>query len=128
MTSFNTRVEEKALRVRHLESVEKHLRNRASALIQEANDLMNERTRLRTEIQEMLEDQHIDKVKGSSLDVILTKSAPKLIVTDENQIPQKYKRVEVKLNRKAMIQDKDMGNIPGIRFVQDNVIIIKNSK
>ncbi|MBS7344287.1 MAG: siphovirus Gp157 family protein [Caryophanon sp.] len=122
------RIEETILRVKHLENVEKQLKERAQALQREAKDLESERQGLRKVIQEFMEDHNFTKIRSPNFIVDYVPGNPKLIIEDEWLVPNEYKVFTSTVNRRKLLNSKDILNIPGVAFEETKVIIIKQIK
>ena len=122
------RIEESILRVKHLENVEKHLKERAQALQREAKELESERQGLRKAIQEFMEDNNFTKMRSPNFIVDYVPGSPKLIINDEWLVPNEYKVFTSTVNRRKLLNSKDVLNIPGVDFEETKVIIIKQIK
>lgn len=126
--SIPKRIEEKILRIKHLENVEKHLKERAQALQREAKDLESERQGLRKTIQEFMEDHNFTKMRSPNFIVDYVPGKPKLVIKDEWLVPNEYKVFTSTVNRSKLLNSRDALDIPGIAFEETKVIIIKQIK
>lgn len=122
------RIEESILRIKHLENVEKHLKERAQALQHEAKELESERQGLRKTIQEFMEDNNFTKIRSPNFIVDYVPGNTKLIIKDELLVPNEYKVFTSTVNRRKLMNSKDVLNIPGVVFEETKVIIIKQIK
>lgn len=122
------RIEETILRVKHLENVEKHLKERAQALQREAKELESERQGLRKVIQSFMEDHNFTKIRSPNFIVDYVPGNPKLIIEDEWLVPNEYKVFTSTVNRRKLLNNKDTLKIPGVAFEETKVIIIKQIK
>lgn len=122
------RIEESILRIKHLENVEKHLKERAQALQREAKELESERQGLRKTIQEFMEDNNFTKIRSPNFIVDYVPGNTKLIIKDELLVPNEYKVFTSTVNRRKLMSSKDVLNIPGVAFEETKVIIIKQIK
>lgn len=122
------RIEETILRIKHLENVEKHLKERAQALQREAKEFESERQGLRKNIQEFMEANNFTKIRSPNFIVDYVPGNTKLIIKDELLVPNEYKVFTSTVNRRKLINSKDVLNIPGVDFEETKVIIIKQIK
>lgn len=122
------RIEASILRIKHLENVEKHLKERAQALQREAKELESERQDLRKSIQEFMEDNNFTKIRSPNFIVDYVPGNTKLIIKDELLVPNEYKVFTSTVNRRKLMNSKDVLNIPGVTFEETKVIIIKQIK
>ena len=122
------RIEESILRIKHLENVEKHLKERAQALQHEAKELESERQGLRKAIQEFMEDNNFTKIRSPNFIVDYVPGNTKLIIKDELLVPNEFKVFTSTVNRRKLLNSKDVLDIPGVDFEETKVIIIKQIK
>lgn len=122
------RIEETILRIKHLENVEKHLKERTQALQREAKEIESERQDLRKTIQEFMEDNNFTKIRSPNFIVDYVPGNTKLIIKDEWLIPNEYKVFTSTVNRRKLLNSKDVLNIPGVAFEETKVVIIKQIK
>ena len=126
--SIPKRIEEKILRIKHLENVEKHLKERAQALQREVKELESERQGLRKTIQEFMEDHNFTKIRSPNFIVDYVPGNPKLIIKDEWLVPNEYKVFTSTVDRRKLLNSRDILDIPGVAFEETKVIIIKQIK
>lgn len=121
-------IENKLIRIKHLEDVDKHLKERARALQHEAKALEYERQELRKDVQEFMEYNDLTKMKSPTFIVDYVPGNVRLNITDEALIPNKYKVISSTINRRKLLNDKDCFGIPGVTFEDTKVILIKHNK
>ena len=121
-------IEDKLIRIKHLENVEKHLKERAQALQRESKELESERQELRNGIQVFMDDNNLTKMKSASFIVDYVPGNVKLNIKDEWLIPNEYKVFSSTINRRKLLNAKDTLGIPGVSFEESKVIMIKQIK
>ena len=121
-------IEDKLVRIKHLENVEKHLKERAQALQRESKELESERQKLRNTIQTFMDYNDLTKMRSSSFIVDYVPGNVKLNIKDEWLIPNEYKVFSSTINRRKLLKDKDALDIPGVSFEETKVILIKQIK
>ena len=121
-------IEDKLIRIKHLENVEKHLKERAQALQRESKELESERQELRNSIQTFMDYNDLTKMKSSSFIVDYVPGNVKLNIKDEWLIPNEYKVFSSAINRSKLLKAKDALDIPGVSFEETKVILIKQIK
>lgn len=121
-------IEDKLMRIKHLENVEKHLKERAQALQREAKELESERQSLRKVIQSFMEDHNFTKLSSPNFIVDFVPGNIKLVIKDEWLVPNEYKVFTSTVNRRKLLNNKDALNIPGVSFEESKVIMIKQIK
>ena len=126
--SIPKHIEDKLIRIKHLESVEKHLKERIQALQRESKELESERQELRNNIQVFMDDNNITKMKSASFIVDYVPGNVKLNIKDEWLIPNEYKVFSSTINRRKLLNAKDTLDIPGVSFEESKVIMIKQIK
>ena len=126
--SIPKHVEDKLIRIKHLESVEKHIKERIQALQRESKELESERQELRNGIQVFMEYNNLTKMKSASFIVDYVPGNVKLNIKDEWLIPNEYKVFSSTINRRKLLNAKDTLDIPGVSFEESKVIMIKQIK
>ena len=121
-------IEDKLIRIKHLENFEKQLKERAQALQRESKELESERQELRNGIQVFMDDNNLTKMKSASFIVDYVPGNVKLNIKDEWLIPNEYKVFSSTINRRKLLNAKDTLGIPGVSFEESKVIMIKQIK
>lgn len=116
---------EKAKYVKHLESVEKTLKERVKVLQDDARAVASQYSKLRDEIISELEDIGLSKVTDGSTSITMSDSPFSVIITNEDAVPSEYKKevITISIDKKALIADKP--EIEGIDFIQSKKLTIK---
>ena len=116
---------EKAKYVKHLEGVEKTLKEKMKVLQDEARDVASQYGKLKDEIISELEDIGLSKVTDGSTSVTMSDSPFSVVITNEDAVPSEYKKevITISIDKKALIADKP--EIDGIDFIQSKKLIIK---
>ena len=126
--SIPKHIEDKLIRIKHLENVEKHLKERAQALQRESKELESERQELRNSIQTFMDYNDLTKMRSSSFIVDYVPGNVKLNIKDEWLIPNEYKVFSSTINRRKLLSAKDALDIPGVPFEETKVVLIKQIK
>ena len=116
---------EKAKYVKHLEGVEKTLKEKMKVLQDEARDVASQYGKLKDEIISELEDIGLSKVTDGSTSVTMSDSPFSVVITNDDAVPSEYKKevITISIDKKALIADKP--EIDGIDFIQSKKLIIK---
>lgn len=118
---------EKAKRIKHLEAVEKELKDKIKEIQHLIKDAEIEKMYLKDDIILYLESQGVNKIQDENISVTMSDSPFSVVFTDESIIPTEYKKEKtiIDIDKKKLIEDRDNINIDGINFVQTKRLMIK---
>lgn len=128
MTSLYERMEAKALRIKQLEFDEAELRSQAEAITREAAKLAQEAAKLKQEIIDKMEECDFKAIKGKAVEIAITKNKWSVASADVDKLPSKYQRVNVTVNKAALLQDREHVHVDGVVFKQGVTLTIKKVK
>lgn len=75
-----------------------------------------------------MEDNNFTKIRSPNFIVDYVPGNTKLIIKDELLVPNEFKVTTSTVNRRKLLNSKDVLNIPGVVFEETKVIIIKQIK
>ena len=121
------KITEKAKRIKLLENLEKELKDQIKALQHKIKDSDTERTYLKEDIINILESNGINKYSDGDVSVTMSDSPFSVVVSDESLIPSEYKKekIVIDIDKKKLIEDRDLIEIDGIDFIQTKRLLIK---
>lgn len=118
---------EKAKRIKHLEAIEKALKDKIKEVQHLIKDAEIEKMYLKDDIILYLESQGVNKIQDESISVTMSDSPFSVVFSDESIIPIEYKKEKtiIDIDKKKLIEDRDNINIEGINFIQTKRLMIK---
>lgn len=127
MSNWKELVSDAAMSVKDNESKISAFKEKIKSLQSCVSNLEKCNTDLKEEIIATLEDNGVDKLVYDGVTVTMGNAPWSVIITDQGNIPYpyQYEVTDWKIDKKALINNKDVIDIDGVEFVQTKKLTIK---